>query len=311
MASSMVKKIAGTKKSNFPQARPEALYRADFQGYVVKSKLNHLKGKCPKGKNMKRNNSKSAISTKLVYLDLSVVLANYRDPSFWGKQWTIYKRGPVEIYWMMTEIDVRNGTISSEVHMRSFLYRKGKYKRQWHDNDWTNPCGVCRRIPVANPEYSQEVFESNIFAATMSLIKSVEQHLIRGYSEYQAAAQLDDEYEDSLEEIAEGIADKYVTEGPYSDDIKDAFIVSYQTHHSSHYALDVLSSYDHKVIGSLYLMICSWFNKEKEFQEHKKLMGDNKKTHIWTEMWAKAKEIQTEEWHNAMAKELEASLQQK
>ena len=37
-------------------------------------------------------------------------------------------------------------------------------------------------------------------------------------------------------------------------------------------------------------------------------MGDNKKDHIWTEMFAKAKEIQTEEWRNAMSEELKKSL---
>ena len=254
----------------------------------------------------KTKNSK-AVSTKLVYLDLSVILANYRDPSFWGKQWTIYKRGKIEIYWMMTEIDVRGGTISSEVHMRSFLYRRGKYERQWIDNDWLG-CVTCRDIPVANPEYSQEVVESNIFAATMSLIKTVEEHLTRGYAEYRAAAQLDEDHEDSLREIAQGIADEYVTAGPYSDDIKDAFVDNYVSDNETHYALDVLNSYDHKVLGSLYLMICSWFGKERDFQDHKERMGDNKKNHIWTQMWAKAKEIQTEEWRNAMAEDLKASF---
>lgn len=258
-------------------------------------------------KNKTRKNSK-AISTKLVYLDLSVILANYRDPSFWGKQWTIYKRGKIEIYWMMTDIDVRKGTIRSEVHMRSFLYRKGKYERQWLDDGWGDTYESCYSIPVANPEYGQEVFESNIFAATMRLVRTVEEYLTRGYAEYRAAAQLDEDHKDSLREIAQEIADKYVSAGPYSDDIKDAFVDNYVSDNETCYALDVLNSYDHKVIGSLYLMICSWFNKEKEFQEHRERMGDNKKKHIWTQMWAKAKEIQTEEWRNAMAEELKSSF---
>ena len=252
----------------------------------------------------KQNN----ISTKLVYLDLSVVLANYRDPKFWGKQWTIYKSKDIQIYWMMTNIDVRHNTIKSEVHMRNFRYHSGKYNRQWFDQDWYGCCSPCRDVPVSNPEYTQEIFENNIFAATMSLIKMVEEHLIKGYAEYQNAAKLDQDHEDRLREIAEKIADEYVSAGTYSDEIKEAFIDKYVSDNTTDYASKVLSAYRHRVIGSLYLMICSWFNKEKEFQENRELMGDNKKNHIWAQMFAKAKEIQTEEWHNAMSEELKSSL---
>jgi len=258
-------------------------------------------------RNKTRKNSK-AVSAKLVYLDLSVILANYRNPDFWGKQWTIYKRGKIEIYWTMTNIDVRRNTISSEVHMRNFLFRKGKYSRQWTDTGWYDTYAVCRDVPVANPEYTQEVFENNVFAATMSLIKIVEEHLIKGYAEYRTAVQLDQDYEDNLRKIAEEIADEYVSAGAYSNDIKDAFIDSYLSNNETNYASEVLRSYSHKVIGSLYLMICSWFNKEEEFQKNCKLMGDNKKAHLWFKMFAKTKEIQTEEWRDAMSEELKTSL---
>lgn len=258
-------------------------------------------------KNKTRKTSKS-ISTKLVYLDLSVVLANYRNPNFWGKQWTIYKSGNIEIYWMMTNIDVRRNVIQSEVHMRNFKYHSKKYSRQWFDQEWYGFYTSCRPIPIANPEYTQEIFESNIFSATMSLIQVVEDYLIKGYAEYQAAVQLDQDHEDNLREIAEEIANEYVSAGTYSDEIKEAFIDKYTSDNKSDYAYKVLHAYSHKVIGSLYLMICSWFNKEEEFQTNRELMGDNKKDHHWTEMFAKAKEIQTEEWRNAMAEELKASF---
>lgn len=258
-------------------------------------------------KNKQKNISKS-VSTKLVYLDLAIILANYRDPKFWGKQWTIYKNGNIEIYWMMTGINVRRNTIQSEVHMRNFLYRNGKYSRQWYDQEWFGSFASCRDIPISNPEYTQEIFENNVFTSTMSLISTVENHLIEGYAEYQSAVQLDQDHEDGLREIAEEIANQYVSAGEYSDEIKEAFIDKYVSDNKSDYAYRVKTLYRHKVIGSLYLMICSWFNKEKEFQENRELMGDNKKDHLWTEMFAKAKEIQTEEWHNAMSEELKRLL---
>ena len=256
----------------------------------------------------KQQNTSKSISTKLVYLDLSVVLANYRDPKFWGKQWTIYKSGDIEIYWMMTNINVRENTIQSEVHMRNFQYHSGKYDRQWADRNWYGFFAYCRDVPVSNPEYTQKIFENNIFAATMSLIKMVEDYLIQGYAEYQAAVNLDVEHTDRLKEIAEEIANEYVSAGAYSDEIKEAFIDKYVSDNKTSYASKVMSSFSHKVIGSLYLMICSWFNKKEEFQTNRELMGDNKKDHLWTQMFAKTKEIQTDEWRNAMTEELKASL---
>ena len=256
----------------------------------------------------KTRKTSKAISTKLVYLDLSVVLANYRNPNFWGKQWTIYKNNDIEIYWMMTNIDVRRNVIQSEVHMRNFMYHSGKYKRQWFDQDYYGYCIACRDVPISNPEYTQAIFENNIFTATMSLIKAVEDHLIKGYAEYKAAVQLDQDHDDHLREIAEEIANEYVSAGAYSDEIKEAFIDKYTSDNKTQYAYKVLCSYSHKVIGSLYLMICSWFNKEEAFQANRELMGDNKKDHLWPQMFAKAKEIQTDEWRNAMAEELKASL---
>ena len=256
----------------------------------------------------KQEKTLNSISTKLVYLDLSVVLANYRNPEFWGKQWTIYKSGDIEIYWMMTDIDVRRGTIRSEVHMRSFLYHSGKYNRRWTDQEWYGYYSSCRDVPVSNPEYTQEIFEANVYAAVMSLIRVVEDHLIMGYAEYQTALELDQNHTEQLKEIAEAIANEYVSAGTYSDEIKEAFIDKYVSDNKTSYASKVLDLYRHKVIGSLYLMICSWFDKEEEFQKNRELMGDNKKEHIWSQMFAKAKEIQTEEWRNAMSEELKASL---
>ena len=174
-------------------------------------------------KNKQKNISKS-VSTKLVYLDLAIILANYRDPKFWGKQWTIYKSGDIEIYWKMTSIDLRRNAIQSEVHMRNFLYHNGKYERQWTDQEWYGFFAVCRDIPLSNPEYTQEVFENNVFSAIMLLISIVEDHLIEGYAEYQSAVQLDQDHEDGLREIAEEIANEYVSVGEYSNEIKTAFI---------------------------------------------------------------------------------------
>jgi len=249
------------------------------------------------------------ISTKLVYLDFSVILANYRDPQFWGKQWTIYKSGNIEIYWMMTNIHVKHQTIKSEVHMRNFTYRSGKYKASWADEGWFSTYEECQDIPIANPEYTQKTFEKNILGSVLRLIELVENHLIRGYAEYKKAAALEKENEETLRGIAETIADEYVVSGgEYSDTIKEAFVEKYVDDNTEDYTGEVLTKYSHKVLGSLYLMVCSWFGNRQRFEEQRKLMGDNKKEHIWSELFSKARELQSKEWRNAMAEDLKNSI---
>ena len=257
----------------------------------------------------KKNPAGGQLSTKLVYLDLTTILANYRDPKFWGKQWTIFKSGDIEIYWMMTHIDVKRQTIQSEVHIRTFKFHSGKYNRHWYDDSWYGSYGDCRDIPISDPEYTQQVFELNILSAVLKIIKIVENHFIRGYAEYRKASALEDEEEEAMKDIAQEIADEYVVSGgKYSNTIKDAFIDKYVSDHTTNYTNKVLAKYDHKVLGHLYLLVCSWFGREDFFNDHKILVGDNKKSHIWSELFAKAKEIQTEEWRNAMAEAIKDAI---
>ena len=247
----------------------------------------------------KKKKSNNHISTKLAYLDLSVVLANYRNPEFWGRKWIIYKHGNVEIWWMMTHINVSQNLIVSTVGSNEFVYAKGRLRTHVYSKT-----SSCDSIPINNPEYKQELFERNLLAASLRVINYMEESAIRGYAEYRKAIDLDWDAQCSFRKIAEEVADKYILPSPYAETMKSAFIEKYVDDNSPDYTSQVLRNYDHKVFGGLYLMLCSWFGREEESEKHKKLVGDGKKQHIWTEMFAKAKQLQSEEWRNAMAEAL-------
>jgi len=256
----------------------------------------------------KQKRTGGQVSTNLVYLDLSVILNNYKNPKFWGRKWPIYKSGDLEIYWIMTGIDVRTGTIESEVHANTFEFRRGRFNGTWYDGKWVWDSGGCHSIPIDNPEYSQKVFDNNVLSACIDLIGKIERNFIFGYSGYKKAAQLEDDRDDKLREIAREIADKYVSSGDYSDDIKDAFVEKYATSNKINFTKDVLRKYDHKVLGGQYLMLCSMFGNEKEFEMHREKVGKGENGQTWIALATEAKKIKTEKWANAMREEADKLL---
>lgn len=255
----------------------------------------------------RKTKNNNPISTKLVYLDLEFILEHYKDPGFWGKEWTIFKSGNIEIYWTMTDIKTKSRLIESEIHVRSFKKGRSPHFKVWQDAAYR--AWYCRAIPIKHEEYTQETFKRNIFSAIIAQIGEVEKTLIQQYAEYRHAERLEAEELETLEEIAEQVANEYVTGcGEYAETAKEAIIHDYISDRRPNYTSGILRSYDHKVLGSLYLMVCSWFGYEQEFENHRALVN-NKQKHVWLDMFKRAKEIQTDEWRNAMAEEFKATLE--
>lgn len=251
----------------------------------------------------KKKSNPHHISTQLAYLDLSVVLANYRNPEFWGRKWIIYRSGKIEIYWRMVEINVKHNYIRSEVGYDSFIFKRGRISTWLYGEVY--PCDC---IPINNPEYKQELFERNVLAASLKLVRSMELMVTYAYAEYHKAREVLDAQREKLREIAEEVASTYILSSPYAKDMRDAFVEKYVDDNLTDYPSLVLDRHDHQIFGGLYLMLCSWFGREEEFERHKKLVGDGRKQHLWVEMFAEAKRLQSEEWRNAMAKALEEEV---
>ena len=259
-------------------------------------------------KKLKLAADQKRISTQLVYLDLNTILANYKKPEFWGKKWLIYENGTIRIYWNMVYIHVKTNKIHSEVSVEPFTYKKRKIKHVW-SNDWAAWYTIsCDSIPVDNPDYGQEMLNRNILTASLSILRWIEDTFIKDYAEYKTAKKLTNDHDYELRQIAEEIADEYINQGEYTDMIRDAFIDKYLDDNSVDYTTEVINNYRYKVFGSIYLGLCSWFGNQKRFEECQKLIGNGAKKHIWLDMFKKAKEIQTDEWRNAMSEELRKSI---
>lgn len=259
-------------------------------------------------KKLKLSADQKRVSTQLVYLDLNTILANYKKPEFWRKKWLIYENGTIKIYWNMVYINVKTNKIHSEVSVEPFTFKKRKIKHVWSNDYASWYATACDTIPIDNPDYRQEMLNRNILTASLNILRWIEDSFIQDYAEYKTARRLMADHEEELRQIAEKIADEYIKEGEYADTIREAFIEKYLDEQTVDYTTEVINNYRYKVFGSIYLGLCSWFGNQKRFEEYQKLIGDGAKKHIWIDMFRKAKEIQTDEWRNAMSEELRKSI---
>lgn len=62
-----------------------------------------------------------SVSTKVVKLDIDVILKSYNKPEFWKKEWLIYKSNIIVIYARIYSIDVRRNN-ESKIKRDGFHY---------------------------------------------------------------------------------------------------------------------------------------------------------------------------------------------
>lgn len=242
----------------------------------------------------------SNVSTQLVFLDLKTILANYKDPKFWGKKWTIFKSSQFEIVWYLYSINCMNNKIDSRVKIMPFKIKRGK--KIFIFNPWYNDGKFCDSIPIDNSDYTQEVFNKNILGTVLNTVKEAELNLIMSYAEYKEAEKANDEYSDRLKEIASDFLD---SQNVTHRDIRDAYIDKYILDNSIDYTREVLQNLQYKVIPNLYLLVCSWFNATDKFEEYKKLCGGVRKS-VWIKIWEQYRNIKSDTWVNDMQLKLEA-----
>lgn len=247
---------------------------------------------------------KNELSTKLVYLDLKTILANYKKPSFWKKEWVIFKSSKVEITWRLVSIDCRGNKIQSEVVVKPFVIIRGGKKIYLYGDDYHNTFN-CQMIPIANDEYNDTIFQNNILGTCLYAIQYIEQHrLVPQYNEYKEAMRMESDEEDNLREIASDFLDQ---QNVSHEAIRDAYIDKYLDDHSSQinqFTSRVINNFQYKILPNIYLMLCSWFNNQEKFDEYSKLCKGVRKS-IRLEIWKKSREIQTDDWKESMQADLE------
>lgn len=265
-----------------------------------------------------KNKKAKALSTHLTYIDLATLMANYRNPRFWSKEWTIFESGVFKILWRLRRIDLDDNTIESVVWMAPATYKRGKLSHHWYG--YRGNFVFCRDIPIDNPDYTQETLNRNILSATLTLITMVEQSFIHDFAEYKDAVSLKVKQDGAAQEQAEQIVDVFNKEQGLTestgDALKEAFVSNFlDEQYASGNLIDfpslIMKNYAYKVLGFLRLLVCSWFNDKKEFANCKKAIGDGSKKYVWFEMRKQYRLIQTDEWRNAMKEEAQNLMEER
>lgn len=244
---------------------------------------------------------KFGISTEIKYIDLAEILANFKNPKFWKKSWCVFKTKDFECYWKMTNIDITDNCISSRVE----LHYHGKHDCKeyfWDNNIKTSGCSS---IPIENSDYTQEVLNRNIVSAIQTTIDYLEKAIIVNSYAYKEAQRLESDEEERLTEVAENFLDE---NNVSNKDIREAYIDRFVSDASKYdYTGRVKQSAIHKYYPSARLMLYSWFNNKKKFDEEAKFLKENmgvtKK--LTYEIWKARKELESD----AFIEEAESKLE--
>ena len=243
------------------------------------------------------------ISNELQYVNLKEILENYKNHRFWKKKWCVFKTKDFEIFWKITSIDVDNDYITS----RCKVEYHGKHRVDDPDWFWNSAISeTCSSIPISNSDYTQEVFNRNICGTVATLITKIEERIAKNSYDYKLAGKLEKDAEDRLRKIAEDFLD---SEGVTNKDIREAYIDKYVSENSRFpYKSNVIAESKRKYYPTARLMLFSWFDNKKSFDEETILLRETKKLtkKIIYEIWRTRKELESDAWREEMESKLEA-----
>lgn len=239
-----------------------------------------------------------ALSTKIVKLDVDVILRNYTKPEFWKKEWLIFKSDIISLYAKINVIDIKRNIIQMRIYCDEWIRCKKLKKRVLISNYDKE---IYLDIPINHDDYSKEKFTSDLLKKCLQVIKAIEQTMIRDYREYNEAKQLESDYEDRLREIAEEYLDDC---GVRQDDIRDAYIDSYIWHCDvPNYTSDVIYNFQYTVIPHEYLLITSFFGNKELYDDYSaKTKKLRKSTRI--KLWLDGQKLNDDEFIEEMKDEL-------
>jgi len=241
----------------------------------------------------------NTVSTQVVKLDLQTILANYKDPEFWSKKWTIIDTKQIKIVWYISSINCEDNKINSTLKVVNKNIKKGTLNLS--DSWWSESVCVAS-IPINNPEYTEKHFENAILGKVLELLGDIERHCTYEYAEYKEAERLQEEMKDKLREIASDFLDE---NNVANEEIRDAYIEKYisDNYDASEITSKVVQRYQYKIIPNVYLYVYAWFNRQEEFEKFEaEKLGRRVSTRM--EIWRKVKEMQTEKWVNGMKEQL-------
>lgn len=228
------------------------------------------------------------ISTELQYVNLEEVLKNYTDRKFWKKSWCVFKTKDFECFWRLSTINVFDNSIASAVELH--YHGKHNIKRYFWESNATI-LNSCSTIPITNSEYTQTHFNRNILGTIERCIDELEERIVRHSYEYKEAESLEREEVARLQEIANNFLD---SENVKNEDIRSAYIDSYVSKASRYsYTSKVASTAYRRYYPTARLMLFSWFDNKKKFEEEAKFLKQSKglKKKFAYEIWKCRKEL--------------------
>lgn len=181
----------------------------------------------------------TAISTKVVKLDLDFILDNFYKPALWGKKWTIFEYDGYFITFEILHIEINN-------------------KRLWCHLGLNKGGETLRSnylfLPFDKAHRNLKVLNRRLSSSVASLIKSFEEDLIKMRDAYIEADRLEHEFKEYIRILAIEFLDD---EGVANSDIREAYInAQVNNADTPNYSGKVIKEYQYTILSKLHL---SWF----------------------------------------------------
>lgn len=243
------------------------------------------------------------ISTKLIYIDYKDLIANYKNPEFWGKKWTIYDYANIKVELAINCI----ACSKNEIIMGLNVYYKGNKKKCYkceaktyigNYND-TYYLGTFA-IPIDHPEYTNDIFKNKVYGKVQDIISSIEKSLICEFPNYVAETDRLDELEDTWEKLAGNWLDDKGVEG---DDIRQAYIDAYIDscrHKTADYRDDIVKTNTNKVLAKELLLFASFNNKEDDVKKYSDILKNKKVSKSKIRTWLQNQKDEEIQWEDLL-----------
>lgn len=200
------------------------------------------------------------ISTKVVKLDLNIILDNFYKPALWDKKWTIFEYDGYTVTFQLQQINTQSKSIYYEVK----LYREGLLLSGSYYNN----------ISVHKDHRNIKVIQQGISGRVIDIISYYEKNIITMTAAYQEADSLQRHIIDQAREKAEALLDELEIT---NDEIREAYVEAQESKHkTSDYTDRVLELYRYKKTLKLYYAYALYSGEKAridKFKEVAKLNG--------------------------------------
>ncbi len=199
------------------------------------------------------------LSTVLTRIDLKDLLNHYTDKKLWGKKWTIYDYGNIEVTAEIFSIEVYN----NEIKLKVAVHYKGGRKRLWY----LSPCDWnWMSVPIDHCEYTQEAFERKLYGVAKDTLSAIEIRFIKTLPDYEAADKYRDEKLEKLEKEAKAwLDDKGVTNKSIREAYTDAFVAA-NSDDVDDMVNAIMERHKNKLFAKEQMLLADFFKRESEFR---------------------------------------------